>query len=280
VAGPSHRARVGAVEVVSLLDAEGTFTSFRKAFPEVSEAQEALARAQYAEHFRGDAWFLPFRCFLLRLPGSVVLVDAGVAGQRHFLADAQAQLPAALHEEGLAMTDVDVVLLTHLHVDHVGWTVEAGRPVFPRARYLACSDDVEYFLRDRADSRSVAEKVAPLAALPGFEQFPLAEREVASGVTVIPAPGHTPGHVAVRVDSCGSSLVILGDAAVHPLQVSEPELEYVFDADPPAAARTRRELLDEVERSGTLVAAGHFPGSGIGRIATVDGRRTFLPVAP
>jgi glyoxylase-like metal-dependent hydrolase (beta-lactamase superfamily II) len=278
VVAANRHVRVGEVDVVSLLDAEGTFTSFREAFPDASEAQEVFARARYAELFRGAAWFLPFRCFLLRLPGRLVLVDAGVADQQHFLAGAQAELPAALHAEGLDVTDVDVVLLTHLHVDHVGWTVDAGRPVFPRARYLACRDDAEYFLRDRAESRSVVDKVAPLAALPSFEQFPYARHDVVPGVTVLPAPGHTPGHVAVRVDSQGSSLLILGDAAVHPLQVDEPELGYAFEVDPGRAASTRLELLDDAERRDSLLAAAHFPGSGFGRIATVDGRRTFRPV--
>jgi glyoxylase-like metal-dependent hydrolase (beta-lactamase superfamily II) len=279
MAGPDHRVRVGDVEVVSLVDAEGTFATFREAFPRATGEQESFARAQYAGLFRADDWFLPFRCFLLRLPGSLVLVDAGVADQRHFLAGAQAQLPSALREEGVEVADVDVVLLTHLHVDHVGWTVEGGRPVFPRARYLACADDVAFFLRDRAGSPAVVEKVAPLAALASFEPFPLAEREVAPGVTVIPAPGHTPGHVAVRVDSGGSSLVILGDTAVHPLQMADPELVYVFDVDPVRAVRTRHDLLGRVERPDVLVAAPHFPGSGLGRIATVAGRRTFLPVS-
>ena len=159
------------MEVVSLLDAEGTFATFREAFPGATEEQEAFARERYAGLFRGDDWFLPFRCFLIRLPGSLVLVDAGVAGQRRFLAGAQAQLPSALREEGVEVADVDVVLLTHLHVDHVGWTVEGGRPVFPQARYLACADDVAYFLRDRAGSPAVVEKVAPLAALASFEPF-------------------------------------------------------------------------------------------------------------
>jgi glyoxylase-like metal-dependent hydrolase (beta-lactamase superfamily II) len=253
--------------------------TFRDAFPGATEAQEAFARTHHPELIRGDDWFPGFRCFLLRAPGCLVLVDAGVAGQRQFLAGAQERLPAALREEGVEVEDVEMVVLTHLHVDHVGWTVDAGRPVFPRARYLACEDDVEFFLGERAGSRSVVEKVAPLAELANFERIALAEREVAPGVTVVPAPGHTPGHLAVRIVSGEASLVVLGDAVVHPLQALDPEVAFAYDVDPALAVRSRRELLEGVDRHAALIAASHFPGSGLGRLTTVAGRRTFVPVA-
>jgi glyoxylase-like metal-dependent hydrolase (beta-lactamase superfamily II) len=273
------RVSVGEVEVVSLTDAEGTFTAFRSVFPGATDEHEAFARESWPELFDGDAWVLPFRCFLVRLPDALVLVDAGVARQEHFLAGAQARLLDTLQEEGVAPADVDVVLLTHLHVDHVGWTIDDGRPVFERARHLACRDDVDYFLHERADSPTVVGKVAPLAALPSFATFPLEEHELLPGVSVVPAPGHTPGHVAFAVESRGSRLVLLGDTAVHPLQLVDLDLVYTAEVDPQLAARTRRRLIADVERTGGLVAAGHFPGSPFGRPAIVAGRRVLVPPA-
>ena len=271
------RITVGDVEVVALIDAEGTFSTFREAFPGTSQAEEALARESWPELFDGEDWTLPFRCFLLRLPHAVVLVDAGVAHQDHFLPAAQARLLDALRDEGVASADVDVVLLTHLHVDHVGWTVENGEPVFERARYLACGDDVDYFLRERAGSQTVVTKIAPLAAHDHFARFPPVEHEVVAGVIAVPAPGHTPGHVAFELSSRG--LLVLGDAAVHPVQLGASEVPYSAEVDPALARATREALLDRAERSGAIVAAGHFPGSGFGRIAADDGGRAFAPLS-
>ena len=269
--------RVGDIEVIPIVDTEGTFDTFRGVFPGATPEQEAFARDRYGELFRGDDWWLPFRCFLLRLADAAVLVDAGVAHQRRFLPDAEARLLDRLGEEGVAVEDVDVVLLTHLHVDHVGWTVDEGELVFPRARYVASAADVDYFLGERRESPSVVEKVAPLARHGALQRLPLREHDLAPGVTVFPTPGHTPGHLALRVRSDGAELLLLGDTFVHPLQLLDPGLVYESDVDPALAARTRGELVELIDRTTPLVAAAHFPCSGIGSVTTTAAGRVFEP---
>jgi glyoxylase-like metal-dependent hydrolase (beta-lactamase superfamily II) len=248
--------------VTPLLDTDGSFANFAESFP---GADESTVRGRYPELFAGSRWVLPFRAFLVATPDATVLVDAGVGAPSNFLPDAQGLLPEQLDREA-----VDIVVLTHLHVDHVGWTVDdAGRPFFPRARFVVCERDWSW-----AEPREVFPvKLAPLRDAGVLELVEASATEVVPGVSVFPTPGHTPGHMSVRTDGT----VILGDVAVHPAQVEDPDLAYVFDEDSAHAGRTRRALLAELADSGVTVAAGHFPGSGLGTVERAGGGFAWRP---
>jgi glyoxylase-like metal-dependent hydrolase (beta-lactamase superfamily II) len=229
---------LGGVRVLPLLDAEGSFMSFRDAFPSAPSWLEEVARAHYPTLFAGEGWTLPFRAFLLRRGAHHLLVDAAI----------------------------DVVFFTHLHVDHVGWATTAGALFFPRAHYVVAGDDWRFF-SDRAESRDVfEEKLVPLAEQGVVELIDPRPTPVAPGVVALPTPGHTPGHMSVRVTGTKRKLVILGDVAVHPAQVEDPALAYTFDVDAARAGETRAAFLAALAAERTLVAAGHFPGAGIGRV--------------
>jgi glyoxylase-like metal-dependent hydrolase (beta-lactamase superfamily II) len=227
--------------VTDVLDAQGSFATFIEAFP---AGDEAVARDRYPTLFDGPRWLMPVRSYLA---GPTVLVDAGVGKPSGLVPGAQGLLPYEVDREA-----IELVILTHLHVDHVGWTVDReGRPFFPRARYVVCEQDWHW-----AESREVfREKLEPLERAGVVDLVPAVEAEVAPGVSVVPAPGHTPGHLCVRA---GGTL-ILGDLAVHPVQIENPRLAFMFDDDPAQAASTRAALLAEVADSGTRVAPGHFP---------------------
>lgn len=216
-----------------LADCEGTFATLREAFPAIHSDMD---------------WWIPVNCALLREGDTVVLVDTGVGSQpRTFLPDLQTTLLEQLHPE-----DVDVVVHTHLHVDHVGWT-----GVFPNARYVVHEDDWSYFMSEPSlDERPhLREKVLPLA-----EQFELVsgEAEIAPGIRVQPAPGHTPGHLIVRAGGYAA----IGDLVAHELQVVDPDLVFVNDMDSDVAAATRRRIVAELAEEGAAVIAGHFRGIG------------------
>lgn len=246
--------------VAPVLDAQGSFATFAEAFP---AADEDSARVRYPDLFDGLQWQLPFRAFLA---GPTVLVDAGVGKPSGLVPGAQGWLPGELDPEA-----IEVVILTHVHVDHVGWTVDAqARPFFPHARYVVCEDDWRW-----AESRAVfADKLEPLQRAGVVELVPAKEAEVAPGVSVVPAPGHTPGHMCVRA----GETVILGDLAVHPAQIDDPQLAFMFDDDPLQAMASRVALLDELADTGSRVAAGHFPDA-FGTIGRAGNGFEWRPVS-
>ncbi len=199
-----------------------------------------------------------------------MLVDTGVGppGLWDWTAEREGELPDALDRLGVARDDIDVVFLTHMHIDHVGWNTDLdGVAFFPRARYVVHGDSLA-FARTQDNRPHVRRCILPLADR--FEQVS-GDIELASGVTAVEAPGHYPGHMAVRVESEGERAMLIADVAVHPALLHEPDWLYVSDGDPAECAKTRRALLPELVDRDVLVACGHYPGDGIGRIVRRDG---------
>ena len=181
-----------------------------------------------------------------------MLVDTGAGPKpRPFMPDGEARLLDELARRGVSPEDVDVVVHTHLHVDHVGWTGS-----FPNARYVVHEQDWAYFMSERslADRPHLREKVLPLERVECVN----AETEIAPRIHVQPAPGHTPGHVIVRAEGVAA----IGDLVAHELQVADPSLVFVNDMDAGVAAATRRRVVAELAADGTRVIAGHFRGIG------------------
>ena len=235
---------VGDYEVDALLDAEGSFATYAEAFPDAGDDDWAPWRDRHPELFDGDRWRLPFRSYLIRGGGRTILVDTGVgpSGGGEFLPERQGWLPGELERLGAAP---DLVFLTHVHVDHVGWNhLFDGMPLVAHRESIALS----------------SERGRPLTRATAVE----GEAELAPGVVAFDTPGHLAGHMSVRV---GDELVILGDVAVHPAQLARPGLVYVSDDDADRSAQTREQALSA--HGDRILACGHFPGSGFGRI--VDG---------
>ena len=236
---------VGDFEVDALLDAEGSFATYAEAFPEASEDDWAPWRERHPELFDGERWRLPFRSYLIRGGGPTILVDTGIgpAGEGEFLPERQGWLLGELERVGARP---DAVFLTHVHVDHVGWN--------------AAFDGVP-FVTHRDSVALSAERGRPL---PVGTTAVEGETELAPGVVAFETPGHLPGHMSIRV---GDELIVLSDVAVHPAQLARPELVYVSDDDAGRSARTREAVLTLY--GDRILACGHFPGSGFGRL--VDG---------
>ncbi|MEO3850428.1 MBL fold metallo-hydrolase [Streptomyces sp. B8F3] len=257
--------RAGRFEVVALLDAHGTFPLSRAdAFPAASVAAWAEARRVDPRAFGPrDAWELDFRCFAVRRPGGrVVLVDSGVgpAGSpAASWAPVPGLLPGRLAAAGIAPDDVDAVVLSHLHEDHYGWSVTPdGGPAFPRARYLVQAAELTALAP--GDS-AVTYAVDPLRAAGRLHVVDGGAR-LAGGsggaVTLVPTPGHTPGHQSVVVDGGSRQIVIAGDVVVHAVQLADPAVRYFFEADPDLAHRTRRLLLERAGERGAVLATAHL----------------------
>ncbi|MBA3333435.1 MAG: MBL fold metallo-hydrolase, partial [Actinobacteria bacterium] len=219
---------VGSIELHAVSDAVGLLAEYADAYPNVSNEAWEPYHALYPDLVAGDSWRVPCKCFLVRSGGVTVLVDTGVGppGLWDWTAEQEGDLPEALVRLGVAPEAIDIVFLTHLHIDHVGWNTDLeGSVFFPRARYLVHRDSVA-FASSQSERPHVRRCIAPL--LDRFEQVD-GEVEIAPGVTTFVAPGHYPGHLAVRLASEGQEAVLLADVAVHPALLDEPDWIYISD---------------------------------------------------
>ncbi|MFG2995124.1 MBL fold metallo-hydrolase [Streptomyces sp. NPDC048340] len=249
--------------VIALLDSTGTFFEpARTAFPGASAEDWARAVALDPGAAGPDgSWRLDFRCFAVSRPGGRwVLVDAGVGpahGPAAGWAPVPGRLPAALAQAGIDPADVEAVVLTHLHEDHAGWVRDAAdRPFFPEARYVVQRAEVAAL--DRADP--VWDwAVAPLRAAGRLHEVDGLHR-LAPGLTLLPTPGHTPGHQSVIVEGADGSreVLVTGDVLVHAVQLGSPAVPYSHERDREAARTSRRALLARASERGALLATAHL----------------------
>jgi glyoxylase-like metal-dependent hydrolase (beta-lactamase superfamily II) len=281
---PHGSAHVGGVEIVALCDgvlesSDPIEESFLGATPgtwdDVSSRHPDTVAAS-------GHWRLHVHCFALRSAGRTILVDTGfgpVTAPAFAWAKQPGRLPVELAEAGIEATEIDTVIVTHVHDDHIGWTVfDGGRTLhFPNARYVIHRADWEWMAasEDPEDVEIFAELMKPIADL-GALQLSEDRLEVTNELTVIHAPGHTPGHQVVLLDSGGARGLLAGDTVNHPVQIAQPTVASGSDDHPELASRTRTNLLDRAEREDRLLITAHFP-EPFGRITTQDGTRTFSP---
>ena len=257
---------IGPYRVTALLDASGRFGTAGQMFLGASGEDWVRARQVDPDAFGADdAWLLDFRCFLVRGPHSrLTLVDTGVGPEgspSSGWAPVPGRLEDALAEAGVSPSDIDTVVLSHLHEDHYGGSVRLdGTPVFEQARYVVQRTELESLSPDGAAMSYVVE---PLQAT---GQLDVADGETrlglpstrATGIRVVPTPGHTVGHQSVVVDGGRQRLVITGDVLVHAVQLVNPDVAYIFERDKTLARRTRNELLSSARESGALLATAHL----------------------
>ena len=147
-------------------------------------------------------------------------------------------------------------------------------PTFPKARYWVGAKDWEFFKTEENLEKFPTNRkcVAPLEGM-GLMELMEDEQGITADITAIMTPGHTPGHMSLLISSQGEKGLVLGDAAHHPVQLHELEWCAFADLDPALARVTRRALFDRIEGDNTVMAAGHFPAPGFGRLARMEGRR-------
>ena len=186
---------------------------------------------------------------------------------------------------GLSPDDVDTVVLSHLHPDHVGWNLSGSGPgvgpTFPKARYLVHRDDWNAFRRPEVIGQFPfgywEETIGPLESL-GVLDLIDGEHPLTSEVTVIPTPGHTAGHVSLAIASQGQHGLVMSDVAIHPALVTEDGWASAAEMDPALAARTRREFLDRAEAENATCVRLPLPGAGFRQDS--PHRRTSLLAGP
>lgn len=267
--------KIGDVEVWRILEIHAPFMTpeelFPNAGPDVSAITETLAPGSICP--TSGRLILPIQGFLLKTPSHNILVDSCVGNHKNNPNDPDwhqrqdGRFMAALTAAGVDVDGIDYVLCTHLHTDHIGWNTQLldGRwvPTFPNAKYLMPSED-EDMLRSRG-SVSYSESVSPVIAA-GQAELVQAGHMLGDYVTLIPTPGHTPGHVSVLVKSGDREAIITGDALHSTAQCWHPEWHFTFDADPDVAVTSRKQLLEQCSESGCAVLGSHFTLPSIGHV--------------
>ncbi|MDO8616264.1 MAG: MBL fold metallo-hydrolase [Dehalococcoidia bacterium] len=265
---------VGNAEIISLVDTPMEFP-WNLFFPNNSPADFEPYRGRYPEAFGPAGFHTNAVCYAIRSQGKTILCDTGIGpGPIAFLGGIRGRLLEDMRAKGVQPDDVDIVVHTHLHGDHVGWNLSAdGAPNFPRAKYYAPQADWDFF-RKALDANPQMAQVIPLHDQGRLELFS-GELTLTPEVTTLPTPGHTPGHCSLLVSSGGEGALVTGDLAHHPAQVDRTEWSSGFDTDPAAAGRTRAKVCDRLEAEGLLAAFCHFPEPGFGRLVRLEGRRVF-----
>jgi glyoxylase-like metal-dependent hydrolase (beta-lactamase superfamily II) len=232
----------------------------------------------------------PAGFFLIRGNGETILVDAGIGPlQIPFppeiaaaagLTDPPAHiaaggaLPEQLAAVGVDPADVTAVLLTHLDADHVGWVAPRGELFFPNAQVLAPQVELELPPGPAPGEAEGREGLAIADRASRLTKVSADVHPVVPGVAARFAPGHTPGHYVVRIESEGQQAVLLGDAIHHPLQLDDPGIAFGLEARPKEALAMRERLVADLENTGIPVNMCHFPGLEFQTIvADADGRR-------
>ena len=267
---------VGDAQIVSALDMVPPPRAATEFFPDVP-------LEDWTPHegaLRDDMVQLYYGSFFVRTRGKTVLVDTGQGPGPHTArGNRTGDLLHQLRAKGVRADDVDIVVHTHLHQDHVGWNMDLSgeKPVpnFPNARYLAPALDWAHFTHpDVLDSApQVKENVIPLQEM-GLLELIEGEHAVSEEITALPAPGHTPGHQVIAVTSGGETALIVGDLLHVKAQIQEDDWCAGVDVDKADSARSRKSVLARAESEGLVVAAGHFhPNEGFGRVVRVEGRR-------
>jgi glyoxylase-like metal-dependent hydrolase (beta-lactamase superfamily II) len=221
-----------------------------------------------------------YHCLLLRSGDRLALVDSGL-GDMGGPDAPTGKLPASLRDAGVAPDDLDVVVISHGHPDHIGGltTDRDGTrvPTYRKARHHLWQSEWDFWTSPAADElpemmRGAAQMTFPVLEHAGLVETITQETDVLPGVRVLPAPGHTPGHTVVAVTSGGEGLVSIADTVVHQLDFEHPEWLSAFDAIPNLTVQTRRRLLDQAARDGSPVVAFHV---GYGRVSQANGAYRF-----
>ena len=218
--------------------------------------------------------------FYLRSMGKTIMVDTGMGpGPHPSRANRTGDMINQLKIFGVNPEDVDLVLITHMHIDHVGWNIDYSgsepKPTFPNARYLAPQLDWDHFTKPEfaKDAPWVEENILPLEKM-GLLDLIGDGYVVNDEITAISTPGHTPGHMVFDITSQGEKAMVVGDLLHSRVQIEHPEWTAGVDTDKEASQKNRTMILERAESEDIIIAAGHFhPDDHIGKVIRLEGKR-------
>jgi glyoxylase-like metal-dependent hydrolase (beta-lactamase superfamily II) len=277
----SRRFQIGDCVATVVSDGVIAFPSVASEFPRQStrEVQALLDSCLSASAPGASA----LNCLMLDGGGRRLLIDAGMGASAR-LGDGAGRLLENLAAAGVGRADIDGVLLTHLHCDHLWGVIDAnGAPAFPNAELFAPRADFEVWTGPGCASlpqEEVATTQRCLTAYAARLRLLDGDTEIAAGVRAIPTPGHTIGHTSYMIASAAKRALVIGDLCHHgAVQFARPDWLFRWDDDAELAATTRRRIFDMAADEDLTVVGYHLPFPGVGRIARDAGGFRFVSAA-
>jgi glyoxylase-like metal-dependent hydrolase (beta-lactamase superfamily II) len=273
-----YRFKVGSIEIISISD--GILLSDIHAVVGVSVEQ---VRELFDQSFFPSEVRCSSNNYIIRSEGRTALVDTGAGPHIYESSGKMLENAAAA---GISPSDIDTILFTHIHPDHISGLIDAnGRKVFPNAVLKMHAKEFEFWLSEDPQSKKIehvqheADHVIRFLS-PYMEQIELFDGgEVFPGVSVVKLPGHTPGHTGYLIRSKGEEILIWGDIIHWPVvQFALPEAAMTYDVDPVQATATRRDILKKAASVGLLVAGMHLYFPGLTRVRREGSAFVMAPV--
>jgi glyoxylase-like metal-dependent hydrolase (beta-lactamase superfamily II) len=261
-----HRFKFGAMEMTAAGDGQVTLDQPWTVFGEDQKPEDVQAlSAKY--NLPTDKHTITFTPLIVNTGNELVLFDTGWGSGN----PGRGQMAASLAAAGYTTDQIDVVVLTHYHPDHMGGLMDGDKPVFPNARYVVGETEHNFWTNPAQDAGGTKDffqltkaKVMPLVAKASFVRE---GGSVASGISALETHGHTPGHMSYRIESEGKQMIITGDVCNHSvLSLERPRWHVLFDMDKEAAVNARLRLMDMVSADRIAVVGYHMPFPAVGYI--------------
>jgi glyoxylase-like metal-dependent hydrolase (beta-lactamase superfamily II) len=284
---------IGSTTIHRIVEQEGPFFGAMQFFPTMTRELLDENRSWLQPRFidARDQLMLCIQSYIVQTPHHTIMIDSCVGNHkprptRSFWNMMNSdRYEKNLAASGFGVNDIDFVMCTHLHTDHVGWNtrLENGRwvPTFPKARYVFADRELAYWTKRQQDDAAacpwITDSVLPVVAANRVDIVKSAHA-FNDLVTLIPTPGHTIDHYSVQVGRPGADAIITGDMIHSPLQARYPELGMMSDYDSVQAGVSRRELFGRFCDSSTLMCTAHFPSPSTARVVRRRDAFDFIDV--
>lgn len=265
------RVNIGEYDVTTLLDGQRTVEEPQNIFGMNVDAEEfsGVSAENLIPHDKTRFFFTPT---VVNTGNELVLFDTGLGESGNIV--------GALQAAGYTPDQIDVVVITHMHPDHIGGLVVDGKPTFPNARYVTSSAEYDFWKKQDPESRVPKIMAAKVAPLVGKFSFIKDGDSVASGITAMAAHGHTPGHTLYMIESGGQQILLTVDLANHYVwSLAYPEWEVKFDMDKEAAAASRKKVLGMLAAEKMPFIGYHMPFPATGYVETRGDGFKYVPTS-